>query len=278
MWSKLACLALVAALAACGSKSTEQPGGGQGPNPGDGKGPPLGAKAPVSDGKATFTGKVLETMDSGGYTYIRMDAAGRERWVAVPQATVKVGDTVTLHNGTEMQTFTSKTLNRTFERIMFGQLGAGPASAPAGTGTLPPGHPAIPAGGTAGADAKAPQHPPVAPPAKIGDLKVPKAAGPTGHTVAGVFADSVKLKDKPVVVNGVVVKINTGIMNKNWIHLQDGTGTVEKKDNDLVFTTLDTVKVGDKVKASGTVRKDKDFGFGYKYATIVEDAKAEPLK
>ena len=278
MGSKLACLALVAALAAGGCKSTEQTGGKQGPVPGDDKGPPAGAKPTLPDPKATITGKVLETMDSGGYTYIRMDTAGRERWVAVPQTTVKVGDTVTLRDATEMKTFTSKTLNRTFERILFGQLGPAPASAPAGAAALPPGHPAIPAGAAAGADAKAPQHPPVAPPAKIGDLKVPKATGPGAQTVAGVFAESAKLKDKPVVVNGVVVKINTGIMSKNWIHLQDGTGAADKKDNDLVVTTTDVVKVGDRVKISGTVRKDKDFGFGYKYATIVEDAKVETLK
>jgi hypothetical protein len=244
MRPKLACLVLVAAVAACDGKSTQQSGGPPTSLPADGRGPQSGGRPTGAGDKVAITGKVTETMDSGGYTYIRMDWSGKERWVAVPQAKVKVGDTVTLRDGVEMQTFTSKTLNRTFERILFGQLGApgAPASGPAGAGAMPPGHPAVPASMPAG---PAPVHPPVAPPVKISDLKVPKAAGPAGHTVAGVFADSVKLKDKPVVVNGVVVKINTGIMNKNWIHLQDGTGAAEKKDNDLVVTTTDVAKVGD---------------------------------
>jgi len=153
-----------------------------------------------------------------------------------------------------------------------------PASAPAGMGQLPPGHPPVPGSLPAGAAGQMPQHPPVAPPATVADLRVPKAAGPEGRTVAGLFAGAAKLKDKPVLVHGVVVKVNSGIMNKNWVHLQDGTGSADKKDNDLVVTTTDTAKVGDKVKARGTVRTDKDFGFGYKYATMVEDAKVEALK
>ena len=258
----LACLALVAALGACENKSKQAGGLPSGPGPGSQPGGPAA--------KATVNGKVLETFEADDRTYLRLERSGSERWVAVPRAQVKVGDRVTVSDASELLTFTSKTPPRTFERILFGKLGAGPASAPAGMDRLPPGHPPIPS--------TQPQHPPVAPPAKIGDLKVPKATGAGAHTVAGVFADSAKLKDKPVVVNGVVVKINSGIMNKNWIHLEDGTGSADKKDNDLVFTTNDTVKVGDKIKASGTVRKDKDFGFGYKYSTIVEDAKLEPLK
>jgi hypothetical protein len=264
MRAKLACVLLVVALGACNGKSAPA----ETRVAPDGKG--SGASGPAAPAaRATLTGKVLETANADDRTYLRIEWSGRERWVAVPTATVKVGDVVTISDASEMKTFTSKTLNRTFEHILLGQLGPAPASGPAGT-ALPPGHPPIPA--------TQPEHPAVAPPAKIGDVKVPKATGANAQTVAGVFADSAKLKDKPVVVNGVVVKVNTAIMGKNWVHLQDGTGSAAKQDNDLVFTTADTVKVGDKVRASGAVHKDKDFGFGYKYATIVEDAKLEPLK
>jgi hypothetical protein len=269
MRSKLACLVIVAALAACNGKSSQSSGGPPSSLPAAGKGPQSGSRSTEPGNKVTVTGKVTETMDSGGYTYLRMEWSGKERWVAVPQAKVQVGDTVTVYNGVEMQTFTSKTLNRTFERILFGTLSQGAA------GAMPPGHPPVAGSQPAG---PAPAHPPVAPPPKIADLKVPKAAGADGRTVAAVFADAATLKDKPVVINAVVVKLNTGIMNKNWVHLQDGTGSAEKKDNDLVATTTDTVKVGDKVQVKGTVRQDKDFGFGYKYATLLEDAKLAPLK
>ncbi|MBI5481068.1 MAG: nucleotide-binding protein [Deltaproteobacteria bacterium] len=278
MRSKLKCLVLVAALGACGCKTTGPTGGGPGPRPGDDQRPPSAGPPSGRGTKATVSGQVLETLDADGRTYLRIVWSGRERWVAVPTAKVKVGDVVSVHDGVELQTFTSKTLNRTFERILLGQLGPAPASAPAGTGALPPGHPPVPASLPGEAAGKAPPHPPVAPPVKMADLKVPRATGPEGRTVAGVFADSARLKDKSVVVNGVVVKLNTGIMNRNWVHLGDGTGSADQKDHDLVVTTTDTVKVGDKVKVSGTVRKDKDFGFGYKYATMVEDAKVEPLK
>jgi len=65
------------------------------------------------------SGKVIETMDSGGYTYIKMDINGQEGWAAVPQTKVKVGQKVTLQPGMVMPKLESKTLNRTFTNIYF---------------------------------------------------------------------------------------------------------------------------------------------------------------
>ena len=70
-----------------------------------------------------------------------------------------------------------------------------------------------------------------------------------------------------------VVKFNGGIMGKNWIHLLDGSGTPEGKNNDLTVTTDAAAKVGDVVVAKGTVTTDRDFGAGYTYALLLEDAK-----
>ena len=61
-------------------------------------------------------------------------------------------------------------------------------------------------------------------------------------------------------------------MNRNWVHLRDGSGAAGK-DNDLTVTTSDNAAVGDVVVVKGTVRLDKDFGAGYAYPVIVEDAK-----
>ena len=66
-----------------------------------------------------LTGKVVETMSSGGYTYVSLENNGKTIWVAVPQTTVKVGQNVTCQPGMEMKNFTSKTLNRTFESVIF---------------------------------------------------------------------------------------------------------------------------------------------------------------
>ena len=67
----------------------------------------------------TISGKVLETMDSGGYTYLQVDTGKAQQWVAIPQAKVKVGDDVSYHDGVVMPNFTSKSLNRTFDSVVF---------------------------------------------------------------------------------------------------------------------------------------------------------------
>jgi len=60
-------------------------------------------------------------------------------------------------------------------------------------------------------------------------------------------------------------------MQKNWIHIQDGTGDEKKGTHNLVVTSQELPSVGDIVTFSGTAYKDKDFGMGYKYQVIVEN-------
>ena len=103
-------------------------------------------------------------------------------------------------------------------------------------------------------------------------MKVPKASGANAQTVEAVNIRRAELKDQVVLVRGKVVKYAPGIMGKNWIHLQDGSGSAAKSNNDLVFTSKETAKVGDVITASGTLGKDRDFGSGYKYSVIIEEA------
>ena len=112
--------------------------------------------------------------------------------------------------------------------------------------------------------------------AEIGDVNVPKAVGQNAYTVAEIVDQAKTLKDKPVLVRAKVVKFSPEIMNKNWVHLRDGSGTVAAKNNDLVVTTKDQVKVGTVVTVRGVVRTDKDFGHGYSYDVLIEDAKLAP--
>lgn len=67
----------------------------------------------------SLSGKVVETMNSGGYTYVSLENNGNKIWVAVPATVVKVGQDVVCQPGMEMKNFTSKTLNRTFASIIF---------------------------------------------------------------------------------------------------------------------------------------------------------------
>jgi len=103
-----------------------------------------------------------------------------------------------------------------------------------------------------------------------GKIQVAKASGANAYTVAEIFAKRVALNGKQVVVQGQVVKVSSGIMSKNWIHLQDGTGDDKKKTHDLVVTSSDLPAMGAVVTVSGTLAKDKDFGGGYKYSVIIE--------
>jgi hypothetical protein len=104
-------------------------------------------------------------------------------------------------------------------------------------------------------------------------VKVAKADAVDGRTVAEVWAQKAALKDKPVTSHGTVVKFTAGVLGKNWLHLRDGSGSREKADDDVTVTTGDAAAVGDVVTVAGTVRLDRDFGSGYSYAVIVEEAK-----
>ncbi len=107
-------------------------------------------------------------------------------------------------------------------------------------------------------------------------IKVEKAKGADACTVSEAYENAGKLDKKTVVVRGKVVKVSKGIMGKNWVHLRDGSGDAGKGTNNLVATTQDVPNVGAVVTAKGTLHKDKDFGAGYKYRVIVEEATVKP--
>lgn len=222
--------------------------------------------APAADANRTFSGAVTETMDAAGYTYVQVAVGAEKLWAAAPKTAVKVGETVTVTDGMAMPNYHSKSLNRDFPMIYFaGSLKAGSAA-----GQLPAGHPAI--GGGTGEGQLPPNHPPLGGTAakpKVELTGIAKASG--GQTVQEVFAGKQKLAGKEIKVRGKVVKYNAQIMGKNWLHIQDGTGA--EGSNDLTVTTSTPAKVGDTVLVTGRLSADKDFGAGYKFAVILDDAK-----
>ena len=201
---------------------------------------------------APLKGEVLETQNVEGYTYLRLKTAQGEAWAAVPTTAVKKGAQVTIGNPVVMPNFESKTLKKTFDKIVFGQL-------------VEPGAPlASPHGAAPAVPAAAPAAGPV--------IKVAKATGADAKTVAEVVTGKAALKDKTVLVRGQVVKVNSGILGKTWLHLQDGSGSAASGTNDILVTTKDAATVGDVVQAKGTVRTDVTVGPGYAYAVLIEDA------
>ena len=222
---------------------------------------PVSGAMPAAAPGQGLSGKVLERIDAAPYCYLRIQTAQGEVWAAVPEAKIEKGTEVTVANPMIMNNFESKTLNRTFAAVYFGTL------APAGGA---PAAPAVTPGMAPGA-APAPHGTPAPAPLEVG--KIDKASGPDAQTVADVWAKKGSLKEKSVSIRGKVVKYNAGVMGKNWLHLQDGSGDPAKGTHDITVTSQDMAAKGDVVTVKGVVRVDKDFGAGYTYAIIVEDAK-----
>jgi len=199
-------------------------------------------------------GTVLETMDASGYTYVQVDTGAEKIWAAAPQFEVKVGDDVVIPEGMPMPNYHSKTLDRDFDVVYFVPSVLVGGSTAAGDGS---GHPMMTGNG------------PVAEAATDIDFSDLKPAE-GGQTISELYGQKAALGGKQVKVRGKVVKVNSGIMGKNWLHIQDGTGT--EGGNDLTVTTAATAETGDTVVISGMLTLDKDIGSGYQFDVIVEDA------
>lgn len=216
---------------------------------------PLG-QAPVAApaGGDELAGPVLEQLSAPPYIYIRVKTSKGEVWAAVPETKIANGAVVTVYSPMLMNKFESKSLKRTFDEVYFGTLTPAGAAAPGAAGAEP--HTGAPA-----------------PAAQVDVGKVEKATGPDARTVAEVWAQKAVLAGKTVTVRGMVVKYNEAVMGKNWIHLQDGSGDAKLRTNDITVTSMDAAAKGEVVTVRGTVREDKDFGSGYFYSMIIEDAK-----
>ena len=226
-------------------------------------GPPVAASHGLTQGERPqlVSGTVLEAMDAAGYTYVRLETAEGELWAASNQFEVAAGDRVVLPLETPMRDFHSDSLDRDFELIYFASFIVPEGEAPelpaaAGERELPPGHPPL--------DAFAMASGAGAPPAM--------GAPSGGITLAELWQRTAELAGTRVTVQGRVVKYNEAILGRNWFHLQDGSGELEKGTNDITVTGTDTVSVGDVIVATGTVAIDRDFGAGYTYTVRLEDA------
>jgi len=187
----------------------------------------------------SYTAKVLETLQSGGYTYMKVQEGKNSYWIAMTQRDVKVGDTVNYSEQGWMKNFHSKTLNRTFKDILF----AGDVEKNSAKKLIE-------------------ERP---------NLMTSSYKEKNTLTVAELFKNRDKYVGKVVRVKGKVTKTSNAIMKLNWVHIQDGSNFSNM--DDLVFTsTQATPAVGTVVYATGTLIKDKDFGYGYFYPVIIQNA------
>lgn len=187
----------------------------------------------------THTAKVLETLNSGGYTYIKVQDDAKVYWIAMTARRVNIGERISYDEQGWMKDFHSKTLNRTFKKILF-------------------------ASDVATAVA---QHTKAHAP----DIMASSFQQKTTLSIAELFAHRAEYAGKKVRVRAKVTKVSRGIMKRNWVHLEDGSRF--QGQDDLVFTTTaETPAVGEVVTAEGMVVVDKDFGYGYFYPVIVESS------
>ena len=190
---------------------------------------------------------VKEVLNANAYTYLLVTEGEKEFWIAVPKSDVKVGKTYTYEGGMEMKKFESKDLKRTFESVFFVE------------GLIDP-------------EASVVTETAIDPKNMIPDTELSKGITLAKGAISlhDLFSGRDKLAGKTVILTGKVVKFMPEIMNKNWIHLQDGTSF--NGFNDITITTLEKVKVDEIVTLKGKVVLNKDLGSGYKYDVLIEDA------
>lgn len=246
-------------LAACSKEESTKPAAQTTQAAAPATTPTAAPTTPASDKSGGTNGTVVETMNAAGYTYVQVDNGTEKIWAAAPAFTVAIGDSVVVPDGMPMTNYHSKTLDRDFPVVYFvdSVLNASAPVPPAAAGTKKPeGHPATTVAAT---------------PIDLDLSNIAKAKG--GLTIGEIFSDKANLSGKEVVLRGKVVKFSPQIMGKNWLHVQDGSGDEANGTQDLTVTTNMTAKVGDTVLVKGPLTLDKDFGYGYKYKIIIEDAK-----
>lgn len=233
-------------------------------------------------GASDHRGVVLEAITGGGYTYLNIDENGEKFWIAGPQTTIEKGAEVSFNEQVWMPNFTSRALNRTFEKILFvsgvndGSQEAEPTNEE-DSSLVEESVDEIHSGITYGAndygtvEEAAPEDDENAIDDQAEEEEEEPLPADGMYTVEDLYNMANRLKGETVKVEGEVVKVSENIMGMNWIHIQDGTGTRGK--NKMVFrSNKDTAKVGDTVIAEGRLETDKDFGYGYFYSVIVEDS------
>lgn len=196
--------------------------------------------------------KAEEVLQTNSYTYVRVSEGRQDYWCATGKSDIEVGKTYFWLKGGEMNKFHSKELDRVFDRIFFLEtLSETPilAESPMTGGT------------SSGRQIVAEKQ----------GISVDKAEG--GVTIAELYANRKSFAGKPVKIRGEVVKFSPHIMNKNWVHVQDGTK--DGSDYDLVVTTQDSIPVGETRIFEGVVSLDVDFGSGYRYDVIMQDARTK---
>ena len=204
----------------------------------------------LADESASKLHKVVveEVLHTSRYTYLNVSEDGSTHWIAIPKKEVEKGGTYYYRGGLKKTNFKSVEHDRVFETVyLVSDVSKNPSLTPDIGNPHEHIHSDVPV-----ADPNAKIEPP-----------------PGGITISELYTNRAKYDGQTVRVRGRVVKLNNMIMNRNWIHLQDGS---TKENMDLTVTTTENIPLGAMVALEGKIALNKDFGAGYKYEIIMEEA------
>ncbi len=193
--------------------------------------------------------EVEEVLPTEKYSYLRVKENDEDFWIAIPKTDIEKGGTYYYRGGLKKTNFKSVEYDRVFETVY---LVSGVSQDP-GMGAMAGSNPHQNISNTT----------PVSEDINVGPP-------PGGIKLAELIKNKTKYDGQVVKVKGVVVKLNNMILNRNWIHIQDAS--LKNQKADLTVTTDENVAMGDIVTFEGKISLNKDFGAGYKYEIIMEDA------
>ena len=223
----------------------------------------LGCKKNPSDKKdsaKTDVHKIFvkESIQSSNYTFVRASENDTDKWIAIPSMNLKTGEIYYYTGGLMMLRFKSKELNRTFDHILFLE------------GLRKEMDPGIRKLLTSKTYPMMEEKHQNVNTSNLRRIPIKLKPAKDGMTIAILYAHKDRYAGKIVQIKGIVTKFSPDIMKRNWIHLQDGTKDENKFD--LTITTGSRVSQGDTVTFEGKITLQKDFGFGYSYELLMEDA------
>ncbi|MBT3039371.1 MAG: hypothetical protein KME37_10595 [Candidatus Thiodiazotropha sp. (ex Codakia orbicularis)] len=210
----------------------------------------------VADEEGSVSGTVSEVFDVGSYTYIQLSEQGT--WIATSHLPVVVGDTIEYRGGIEMRDFYSKALDRKFDSVIFVQ-----AAKRLDESVKSSQHQVLKGEDHGNENRQTQRSASVQAPAPG---EIPQLAD--GKTIADIMVDAIQLNEQSVYLRARVIKVSPNIMGKNWITLQDGTGT--PPNDKLIATSTELVSPGELVIANGVIRYNVDIGSGYTYKVLLE--------
>lgn len=198
--------------------------------------------------------EVIQVIQTTKYTYLRVNEDKTEYWMAIVREEIKPGETIYYSQGYEMKEFYSKELDRTFASVLFVQDPSASPDKLAATGGA-----AMHEGGMSQ------RRQPVT---RLENLSIKPAEG--SISLGDLFKNRDLYNGKKVKVRGLVTKLSKQIMQKNWMHIQDGS--IDGEMFDLTVTSTDIVTEGNIATFEGIIALKKDFGSGYFYEIILEEA------